>query len=73
MKISIQDFLNHYRETLGLAGAERVLRQAIRRAGLTYQSEFTKIEALKICRELKQWSGFIGIIGNLLGSRILIR
>lgn len=72
-KIPLQEFLNSYKESLGVEGAEQLLRQAIQRAGLSYQSEFTKEEALKICRELKQYSGFIGIIGGILNSRIIIR
>jgi DNA mismatch repair protein MutH len=72
-KIPLQEFLNSYKESLGIEGAEQLLRQAIQRAGLSYQSEFTKEEALKICRELKQYSGFIGIIGGILNSRIIIR
>jgi hypothetical protein len=72
-KISLQELFNSYKESLGIEGAEQLLRQAIQRAGLPYQSEFTKEEALKICRELKQYAGFIGIIGGILNSRIIIR
>lgn len=72
-KIPLQDLLDGYKETSGIEGAEHLLRQAIQRAGLPYQSEFTKEEALKICRELKQYSGFVGIIAGILNSRIIIR
>lgn len=73
VKIPLKEFLNSYKESLGIEGAEQLLRQAIQRAALPYQPEFTKEEALKICRELKQYSGFIGIIGGILNSRIIIR
>ncbi len=72
-RISLEEFLNSYRESLGVEGAEQLLRQVIQRVGLTHQTDFSKEEALKICRELKQYSGFIGIIGGILNSRIIIR
>lgn len=72
-KIPLQEFIDSYKESLGIEGAEQLVKQGIQRAGLPYQTEFTKEEALKICRELKQYSGFIGIIGGILNSRIIIR
>ena len=71
--ISLQEFIDSYKESLGIEGAEQLLKQVIQRANLPYQSDFTKEEALKICRELKQHAGFVGIIGGILNSRILIR
>lgn len=73
IKIPLEEFLNGYKESLGVEGAEQLVRYAIQRAGLNYQAEFTKTEALKICRELKQHAGFVGIIGGILNSRIIIR
>jgi len=72
-QIPLEEFLKSYRESLGIEGAEQLLKQAIQRAGLSYQTEFRKEEALKICRELKQYGGFVGIIGGILNSRIVIR
>lgn len=72
-KIHFQEFIDSYKESLGIEGAEQLMRQSIQRAGFSEQTEFTKEEALKICRELKQYSGFIGIIGGILNSRIMIR
>jgi hypothetical protein len=73
IKITLREFLDIYKQSLGIEGAEQLLKQTIQRAGLQYQNDFTKEEALKICHELKQYSGFIGIIGGILNSRILIR
>jgi hypothetical protein len=72
-KINLKEFIDSYKESLGIEGAEQLLKQTIAKAGLIYQHEFTKEEALKICRELKQYPGFIGIIGGILNSRIIIR
>ncbi len=72
-KIHLKDFIDSYKESLGVEGAEQLIRQALQQAGIPYQLEFTKEEALKICHELKQYSGFIGIIGGILNSRVIIR
>jgi hypothetical protein len=66
-------FVESYKENLGTNAAEQLIRQVIQRAGLPYQTEYTKEEALKICRQLKQYLGFIGVIGGILNSRITIR
>lgn len=73
VKIPVREFIDSYKDSLGLEGAEQLIRQAIQRAGLSYQLEYNKDDALKICRELKQHPGFIGIIGGILNSRIIIR
>jgi len=71
--ITFKEFIDSYKESLGMEGAEQLIKQAISKAGIAHKSEFTKEEALKICRELKQHSGFIGIVGGILNSRIIIR
>lgn len=73
VKILLKEFIDCYKDSLGLEGAEQVLKQAVQKAGLKYQPDFTKEDALKICRELKQHSGFVGIIGGIMNSRIIIR
>lgn len=73
IKISLQEFIDSYKESLGVEGAEQLIKQGIQKAGLTSNHSFSKEEALKICRELKQHPGFIGIIGGILNSRIMIR
>ncbi len=72
-KVFLQEFMDCYKNSLGVEGAEQVLRQAIQHAGIPYKKDFSKEEALKICQELKQNSGFIGIIGGIMNSRIIIR
>jgi hypothetical protein len=72
-KVFLKEFMDCYKNSLGVEGAEQVLRQAIQRAGISYKNDFSKEEALKICQELKQNSGFIGIIGGIMNSRIIIR
>lgn len=71
--ITLKEFIDSYKESLGVEGAEQLLKQAVYKANFQDRQEFTKEEALKICRELKQYSGFIGIIGGILTSRIIIR
>lgn len=72
-KIGLQEFIDSYKESLGIEGAQKLVLQVIQKVELAEKSEFTKAEALKICRGLKQYSGFIGIIGGILHSRIMIR
>lgn len=72
-KIHLKEFVDSYKDSLGLEGAEQLMKQTVYKAGLNRQEEYTKEEALKICRELKQYPGFIGIIGGILNSRIIIR
>lgn len=72
--ISRQELINAYQESLGVEGAERLIAQTLQKAKFAVdKKEFSKTEALKICRELKQYPGFIGIIGSILNSRIVIK
>ncbi len=71
--ISLKEFIDSFKESLGIEGAEQLMKQTLFRAGIMRKEEFTKEEALKICRELKQHPGFVGIIGGILNSRIIIR
>lgn len=72
-KIPLQEFIDSYKDSLGVEGAEQLMNTVIYRAGIIRKPEFTKEEALKICRELKTYPGFIGIIGGILNSRMIIR
>jgi hypothetical protein len=72
-KVSLKEFIESYTESLGVEGAEQLMKKTTQKLGLSHQKEFNKEEALRICRELKQFSGFIGIIGSILNSRIIIR
>ena len=73
-KISLQEFVDSYKESLGVEGAQQLIKQTLQKINFpSDKQEFTKTEALKICRELKQYPGFIGIIGSILNSRIVIK
>lgn len=73
-KIQLKEFIDSYKDSLGLEGAEQLMKQVLMKAAIpAHQTDFTKDEALRVCRELKQYSGFIGIIGGILNSRIIIR
>lgn len=71
--VPLSEFIDSYKESLGVEGAEQLMKQAVYSAGLIWQIEFTKEEALKICYELKKYPGFIGIIGGILNSRLILR
>jgi hypothetical protein len=71
--IPLQEFIDSYKESLGVEGAEQLITQTAEKQGFAHCTELTKEQALKICRELKKHSGFIGIIGGILHSRIVIR
>lgn len=73
IKIPLKEFIDCYKESLGLEGAEQLMKQTLHKACIPWQYEYTKDEALKVCRELKQHQGFIGIIGGIMNSRIIIR
>ncbi len=73
VKFPLKEFIDCYKESLGVEGAEQLMKQTILKANVVLQNEFTKEDALRICRELKQYPGFIGIIGGILNSRVIIR
>lgn len=72
-RIPLIEFIDSYRETIGLEPSRQLISETVTKLGLPKQEEYTKEEALKICRELKQFPGFIGIIANILNSRFVIR
>lgn len=73
MKISYNEFVDCYKESLGIEGADQLLKQTLKKVNIPQQSDYSKEDALKICRELKKHQGFIGIIAGLIHSRIIIR
>lgn len=73
IKIQLTEFIDSFKDSLGLDGAKELLQQALLDAGLPYQRDYSKEEALKLCQELKKKAGFIGIVGGILASRIIIR
>lgn len=73
VRIPLNEFIESYRESIGLDPARQLIKQTLSKVGLPNQDDYTKAEALRICRELKQSPGFIGIIANILSSRFTIR
>lgn len=72
-KITLQEFIDSYKESLGIEGAEQLIKQSILQAGIYYKLDYSKEEAVRICEELKQHPGFIGIVAGIIHSRIIIR
>lgn len=74
MKISFEELVSYCSEVLGVQ-VEQIIRKTISSICLEnpHQTDFTKEEALKICRLLKNSPATTTkIVGNLLHSRILI-
>jgi len=73
IQISYQEFYDSFKDSLGDDGANELLKKAILQANLVQREYYTKEEALKLCDVLKQFGGFVGIIGGILASRFIIR
>jgi hypothetical protein len=71
--IFIHEFINGYKDSLGMDGAKQLMLEVIAQTGMPYKNDYTKEEALKICYELKKKEGFVGIIGGIFLSRIILR
>lgn len=66
-------FIQAYRDSLGVEGAEKLIQDAIQSVGIPNRTFFDKEEALRICEALTKKPGFVGIIAKLLIARITIR
>lgn len=73
IQISYQEFFESYKDSLGVAGADELLKKAITEANLFKKEYYSKEEALKICNVLRQYGGFVCIIAGILASRFIIR
>ncbi len=73
IKIPLKEFIDCYAQSLGQEGAEKIVKDAIRRVGYPLQYEYTKEEAIRILEELQKQPGFVGIIAGILLSRTYIR
>ena len=71
--IPIQELIDAYTQSLGIEGAQKLIQDAIKEAGLPTKSAFSKEEAIKICEVLKTKKGFVGIIALALASRIHLK
>lgn len=72
-KVLLKEFRDGYKDSLGDEGADNLLKDVLEKAGIPYQEAFSKEEALRICTELKLYKGFIGIVGGILMSRMILR
>ena len=53
-KFQLKEFIDSYKDSLGLEGAEQLMKQVLMKAAIpAHQTDFTKDEALRVCRELK--------------------
>jgi hypothetical protein len=73
MRIDISEFENSFKESLGEKEAKELIKRAILQVKLPLKKDYTKQEALKICDSLQIDKGFVGIIGGILASRIILR
>ena len=73
VKISIYEFVNSYKNSLGVDGAEQLIKRTVQETQLEYKFEYSKPEALRICQQLQTNGGFIGIVGGIIASRMIIR
>ena len=72
-EILYKEFLDSFKDSLGVEGAEDLLTKCIIGAGLTKKNSYKKEEAIAICEALKLKGGFIGIVGRILESRFVLR
>lgn len=70
--ITIETFYNAYSQSLGIEGAQKLIKDVIIEADLDLKDEYIRDEALQICDFLKKKSGFIKIISITLSSRIRV-
>lgn len=71
--ITLLEFTESYTQSLGVEGARRLLTEVLTKLGLDDKREFSRDEAILICKELKQKPGFIGIVAGILSSRFMLR
>lgn len=68
-KITLQEFIDAYRESHGADGAAQLMKETTRRLELNGRNEFSLEEAALICKDLQDRSGFVGIVAGILLTR----
>lgn len=71
--VDIKEFHNAYIQSLGIEGAQKLIKETVSEVGLSVKKEYTKEEALKICEALKNKHGLVSIIAGLLSARMMLR
>jgi hypothetical protein len=69
IEVSISEFRQAFSDSLGIEGAEKLVADAIKDAGLQIANSYSVAEALKICEVLKTRTGFIRIVAGYLSAR----
>jgi hypothetical protein len=69
VKIPLHTFIETYKDSHGTEEARSMLADTLQRLGLQGQAEFTKEEAIHICKDLQEKSGFVGIVAGILLTR----
>ncbi len=72
-RINLNEFYDPLKECLGVEGAQKVIREAIQKAGLQLHAEYSKEDALKICDALKTKQGFVQFLAINLRARFAVR
>lgn len=73
IEIYLQEFIDSYKESLGLEGAKELIFDATRQLNLSDREVLTKQEALKICEVLRKQPGFVCIVAGILANRMKLR
>ena len=71
--ISREEFVKAYTQGIGTEGAQKLISETVKTAGLADKQEYTKDEAIQICEALKQKDGFVKILACSLLARIYIK
>lgn len=73
LKISVQEIIQAYRESLGQEGAYKLIHEALIKLNLQHLQQLDKEEMLKLCDQLKEKGGFVAILADLLLARFNLR
>lgn len=69
-KMSFQDFVDTYKDSIGVEAANHMLLETIQRLHLNPKEGFSKEECILICKDLQEKSGFVGIVAGILLARV---
>lgn len=72
-QIEKQEFINTFQESLGIEGAENLIRETTDALFLNDKAFYSKEEAIQMCEEITKKTGFVSIIARLLLARLILR
>lgn len=67
--IPIKEFYDAFTESLGVEGAQKLVKESIIESGLPIINNYPLPDALKICETLKNRPGMVKIIAGFLAQR----